>query len=467
MKAIKFRYILKAKTKVLEDRISPELALVEISGAFGYKTDNTKKIYNKFQYSLEASIIPKHFGTIKEKRGIQNYVYNKEVVEANSKYNKPFRNAVKDFETNIENVRINFKDKQPTAKEVKDYLMLISKRSERKTIEFHTIINFLQNQIKHLESIIGQGRKDEVKNTTINSFRNLIPILNRYTEATKTELLFENLDEKTYRDIWNVVNNIRTGKVKIESYTQKPKAPLAQNTIKAYQTYFIKLCKLAQKNSIDIKLDLTDTNLINEATQEHNDKTQAFLKETDIEKVINYIPTNTSLKLARNYIIIASQTGMRLQSMLEANNRKIELIKENDYDFYYIHTFQEKTKTQCFTPLFKIAFQIIKDNNNHFPNFNELKLSNLNNNIRKVLLTVGIENSKLISTHNLRSSFVSNLSILGLTESVISYVTHPAKKDKNTSAYIYDRRDYTDKAKMFVDEINRVNKLKKSNIYCF
>ena len=54
------------------------------------------------------------------------------------------------------------------------------------------------------------------------------------------------------------------------------------------------------------------------------------------------------------------------------DEEQISYIKENDYDFYYIHTFQEKTKTQCFTPLFKIAFQIIKENNNHFPNFNEL-----------------------------------------------------------------------------------------------
>ncbi len=385
MKPIKYRYTLKAKTKELEARTEAELVLAEISGAFAYTTDNDQKTYKKFQFSLETHIIPRHFGTIKEKRGVKNYVYNKKIVDENNKYNKSFRTKIKDFEANIETTNIHFKNLEPTANEVKTYLTSLYGRDQRKPTETNTILNFVNNHISHLESIIGKGRKDEIKNTTINSFRNLPPILKRYNEYTNKSLSFENLDEKTYREIWDVVNDIRTGNKTIPSYTLKPKAPLAQNTIKAYQTYFIKICKLAVKKGIEVKLDLADTNLINEASTGLNEKTLAYLYESDLIKVLNYKPTSTNLKLAKDYIIIASQTGMRLQSMLEANGREIELHNENGYNFYYIHTFQEKTKTQCLTPLFKHALKTIRENNNKFPNFNTIKLANLNKNIRKIL----------------------------------------------------------------------------------
>jgi len=468
MKAVKVRYLLKAKTKVLEDRNTPELVHAEISGAFTRKID-TKIYYDKFQFSLETSILPKYFGVIKEKRGVKNFVYDKDTVAKNYKNNKQFRDKLKKFETDIEIAIAHFYDEEPTAKEFKDYLMSVSNRNARRTKETFTVIKFLKNHIHHLESIIGSGRRDEVKDSTIDAFRNIIPWLNRYEEATNNVLTFENLNEKTYREIWDVANNIRQGKIKIASYDYNPKPAFAPNTIRVYQTYLLLLCKQAKKDGIEIKLDYSDKNLINEALKGHTEKTKAYISENDLQKVINYVPLTPNLKLAKEYIILASLTGMRLQSMLEANNREIELCndKENGYDFYYLHTIQEKTGTECYTPLFGDALTIIQNNGNRFPNFNTIMLANLNKNIRKVLNYVEIKYASLISSHNCRSSFVSNLSLLSLSETVISYVTHPGKKDRKTSVYIYDRRNMTDKAKMFVDEIIRVNKVKHSKIYNF
>ena len=66
MKAITYRYKLKAKSQVLERRTSPELVLDEVSGSFINKVDG-KISYKKFQYSLEVTILPKYFGVIREK----------------------------------------------------------------------------------------------------------------------------------------------------------------------------------------------------------------------------------------------------------------------------------------------------------------------------------------------------------------------------------------------------------------
>ncbi|RTY91266.1 hypothetical protein EKL32_19490 [Flavobacterium sp. GSN2] len=466
MKALTYRYRLKAKSKSLDVRTSPELVLAEISGAFANKVDGIVK-YKKFQYSLEVSVLPKYFGIVREKRGVLNFVYDPATVKANEKYNKLFRNKITDFESNIETAATHFKNQEPSAEEVKNYLLSISGREKRKPEETFAIINFLNNHISHLENLIGSGRKDEVKETTINSYRNLAPIIRRYQEAKKIKLTFEKLNEELYREIWEVVNDIRTGKIKIDSFQQKQKKAFSTNTLKAYQTYFILLCKVAKKQEIKIPLDLTDKNLINVAEKNKSEKTEAFLKEKDILKIIEYVPTSKYLELAKNYILIASQTGMRLQSMQEAKGRTIQICDEKKNIFYYIHTIQAKTRTECYTPLFVTALKIIKKNDDAFPDFTNITLTNLNINIRKILKSVEIENSHLFSTHNLRSSFVSNLSLLRLSEKVISYVTHPAKKSSTSSVHIYDRRDMLDKAKMFVEEVNWVNKIKSSQLYTF
>lgn len=371
-----------------------------------------------------------------------------------------------DFESNIETTATHFRNQEPTAEEVKKYLLFISGRENRKPEETFPILSFLNNHIQHLESLIGSGRKDEVKDTTINSFRNLVPIIKRY-EQEKSILTFEKLNENLYREFWEISAKIKIGEIKVAGYKNKDNKTFAANTLKSYQTYFLQLCKAAKKKDIKIALDPTDPNLINSANKSKSPKTEAFLKEADILKIVDFVPTTKHLKIAKEYILIASQTGMRLQSMQEAKGRMIQKSDESENSFYYIHTIQGKTNTECYTPLFATALKIIKDNDSKFPDFTNITLANLNINIRNVLKAVKIDSSDLFSTHNLRSSFVSNLSLLGLSETVISYVTHPSKKTNSSSVHIYDRRNMLDKAKMFTEEVNRINKIKSSGLYSF
>lgn len=466
MKSITYRYKLKAKSKFLENRTSPELVLAEISGSFRNKVDG-KIIYKKFQHSLEVTVLPKYFGKLREKRSVWNFVYDPAIVKKNEKFNKLLRNKISDFESNIETTATHFRNQEPTAEEVKKYLLFISGRENRKPEETFPILSFLNNHIQHLESLIGSGRKDEVKDTTINSFRNLIPIIKRYEEAKKSILTFEKLNENLYREFWETSAKIKIGDIKVAGYKNKDNKTFASNTLKSYQTYFLQLCKAAKKKEIKIALDPTDPNLINSANKSKSPKTEAFLKEADILKIVDFVPTTKHLKIAKEYILIASQTGMRLQSMQDAKGRMIQISDESESSFYYIHTIQGKTNTECYTPLFSTALKIIKDNESKFPDFTNITLANLNINIRNVLKAVKIDNSDLFSTHNLRSSFVSNLSLLGLSETVISYVTHPSKKSNSSSVHIYDRRNMLDKAQMFTEEVSRITKNKSSKFYFF
>ncbi len=63
----------------MENILSPELVLAEISGSFKNKVDG-KIIYKKFQHSLEVAVLPKYFGKLREKRGVWNFVYDPSIV---------------------------------------------------------------------------------------------------------------------------------------------------------------------------------------------------------------------------------------------------------------------------------------------------------------------------------------------------------------------------------------------------
>ena len=460
MKQPSVRFLLKSKHKNIDLRNSPEMVYAEISGAFVFQIDSDVKKYKKFRISLEVKVKPNYFGIIKEKKGIKNYVYDKTTVANSEKFNKPFRIKLLEFENNLDNTYIHFQNTEPTAQEFKEYLISLYGRKERKPKQTFTILNYYLNHIKELESRIGSGRKDEIKKTSIDSYKNVIPCLKRYNEYLGRELTFDDINEKTYRDIWKVLDGIRIGEIKIPSYTLKPKSKLANGTVKTYQTCLIASWKAAVKDGISINLDLNDTNLINEATTDASKKTSAYLKESEILDVIKYIPSTDYQKLAKEYIILACLTGMRLQSMREASNRQIEFYSENKTSFYYIHTYQEKTSSECLTPLFSLAYSLINSNNNKFPNFKDIKLQNLNENIRRVLSDIGILNFELFSTHNMRSSFATNLDKLGISEYFINLVTHPAKKNKSTSLHVYIKTNMLEKATIFTNEIIRINKQK-------
>lgn len=458
MKNPKIRFFLKSKQKNVEERNSAEPLYAEISAGFGKIIDG-KQFNDKFQVSLETKIKPKHFGEIKEKRGIKNYVYSAEIMGKNHLVTTEPRKKIDRFIEAITTVKKTYENKYPTISEFKNSLLDELGRNTEKKTETNTVLNFLHETINYLVSIIGSGQRDEIKDKSINSYRNLVPIIERYQSATKTILTFENLDETTYRNIWIVSDQIIKGKIKLDTYTKKHKnVGLASSTKKAYQTYLLLLCKKAHKKKIKIKLDLLDNNLINKVDATDNEKTQAYLTEEQLKKVLDYEPKSPNLKLAQEYIIIASLTGMRKQSMEEANGEKIENFNQEDYNFNYILTKQEKTKTECLTPIFPLVKKIIMDNNGKFPDFTteRISLANLNKNIRKILQHIEIPNHKNFSTHNLRSTYVSNLAKLHIPESIISYVTHPAKKDKSNSTYIYVRLNMEAKVKMVVDWLEKI-----------
>jgi hypothetical protein len=462
MKNTSIRYYLVNKIEDLEKRTQPEPVWAEISGSFKINLNGITK-YQKFKFSLETKIQPKYFGSIQEKKGFRNYKYDTAVISKNNTQNKVLRNKISNFENCINDTVFHFdrNNLNPTKKEFQDYLIKLV-RGNANTINDYTFSFVLEKHIKHLESIIGGINNDAVKDTTISAYRNLRPHLNNW-KNTYSELKFSELDEKKYHEFWNFLIQKKGSK---------------NATIEIYQKYFILTCKVAKRDGIIFDLDPYDKNLIIDTSNDKpSEKTEAYLTEVDLQKIIDHkivVPktcrskkTLINLERAKDYIIISSFTGMRWQSMIDCNGREIKHYKDSNLDFWHIFTIQEKTSTECLTPIFPIALEIIKANNNRFPDFskNWLTLTNANKNIRKVLEMVGIENHELYSSKNCRNTFVTNLSLLDIDENTIAIVTHPDKLNTKKSTHIYNRAKPLDRAKKYMRVVNLIDD--KNTLYKF
>jgi hypothetical protein len=166
---------------------------------------------------------------------------------------------------------------------------------------------------------------------------------------------------------------------------------------------------------------------------------------------------------------------MRFESMIELHESELEICKEDNYNFYFVHSKQNKTKTEVFVPILKPVIEILKGYNFQFPKFsanqiinedlkNLLEYAKIDDEIilKKVSFTDGTIETKLpkfkaVSTHVFKHSFYSNLYKHKVRASVIDSITPPDKAPKNPMAKIYNRANMEDKAKMFVDEIRKID----------
>jgi hypothetical protein len=236
--------------------------------------------------------------------------------------------------------------------------------------------------------------------------------------------------------------------------------------------------KEAAKEGFKIPLDVHDTNLILEDVEASKD----FYVETDlIKKIIEAdVALDEKLQMAKDYFIIASLTGMRYESMEDAQRMEMQNCNDAEYNFNYIHSIHNKTTTQVYIPYLKPVQEII-DRNGKFPKvstnseinkylkllFKHLGLNRLEN-VTKVTYRSGTILTKepmcdLISTHDCKGTFYSNLYALNLPETVISNITHPDRKPKNAMARVYNKTNMLTKTKLFVDEILKI----KSEVYTF
>ena len=249
-----------------------------------------------------------------------------------------------------------------------------------------------------------------------------------------------------------------------------------------YQKTLIKVLRDAKKSGIEIQLDLDDNNLVLEEKPNSKD---FYLDEVNLTKIINAKVTSNELIQAKDYVVLSSLLGMRYESMEDGYGSPIKKFKEPKYEFLYINSRQIKTGTEVIIPLMNPVVEVLKRHKNQFPKFaSNQEINRWIKELFSMLKITSIEKviyytyklgvipeekpiSEIISTHDFRKTFYSNLLLMNVEERFIDSVTHPDKAKPNAMGGVYDRTKMLDKAKQFYNEINRVNKTKKSKIYTF
>jgi integrase len=318
---------------------------------------------------------------------------------------------------------------------------------------------------------------------TIKTYTTVSHLIENYQLATGEKLLFEGFDAVKYWHFWDVLDDILKGKIDVVNPNQ-PKKQRKQvygylvASIRKYQKALITTLKEALKDGNILQLDVHDKNLILNDVEASKD---FYVEVDELKKVIvSNVANDPKLQEAKNYFVIACLTGLRYESMAELNELKIERYKDENYDFSYIHSKHNKTNTEVYIPLLKPVLEILgtseklpKVSDNADVNkglkllFEQVKL-NRKETLTKVTyrngtITSTMPISSLISTHDCKGTFYSNLYQLGVSETVIDNITHPDRKPKNAMARVYNKTTMLAKAKMFVDEVKKV----QSDVYTF
>lgn len=447
---MKTRYFLKQNNKPIEERLKKELVYAECSDKFGTNIDGVKK-YEKFQISLDAYVTPQHFGILKSKRGSSNFYYDPTTIEKNKIHTSDLKQAIIDFDQHINTTKQFFRNSRPTKEEFKKRLELVSNIKGKSVAETLSVGSFIRKRIEFFKSIIGTGHPEAIKENSIANFQSLLAVIENYAEVKKT-VTFENLKE-LYTDIWDIQDEIVRGKIilKTKKGYKKPvnQYGIATSTISLYQNCLRQICETAINEGISVSLSVTNKKLIHKTQKSSK---QYAINNEDLLKIYQHTPSSERLQKAKDYIMFSSLVGMRLQSVLQLVGNPIETYDRKGIKFDYVYTIQEKTGTECHTPLFKIAKEIIIRNGNKLPNFSKYS-GTINDQIKDLYIEAGLTYNitivqhyykagkvvtnesvaDIVSSHSTRKAFGTNLYKYGVDTSITKKVTHPERKENGTA----------------------------------
>lgn len=479
MKNIKTRYYLEPKANKVENRTKPELVMAEINYGYATITPKGEKRHKPARFSLQVTILPNRFG-----KPETNYKFDEALFKKATKNDATVRNRMLNFETALNEIASTHITNRtiPTPKEL-NYTLAERLRPEVVKAPKEGVLSYLYRKIEKERANSGKSMKTSKAENTIKTYVTFSHLIENYELATNTKLMFEALDSNKYWHIWDVLDDILKGVVEVVNPNQ-PKKQRKQpegylvSSLRKHQRTFITTLREASREGYKTSLDVHDKNLLLNKVEASKD---FYVEVDELQKVISTdVSFDPDLQSAKDYLIVACLTGLRYESMEELHGLNIEHYKDDKYDFKYIHSKHNKTKTEVCIPLLKPALQVIKvngklpqvtDNAGVNKNLKELfKYIGLNRLVKQTkvtyrsgIITSTLPISNLISTHDCKGTFYSNLYQLGVSETVIDNITHPDRKPNNAMARVYNKTTMLAKAKMFVDEVLKI----ESDIYTF
>lgn len=481
MKRPRIRYFIEGNPKRHIFRNIKERVFAEVNAGFIKIVDGKRK-YTRFKISLEEVIRPVDFGYEHK-----NYKFERSVLEQycyrtkdNSLWTKINR-----FDNDVINTYNYYQSNflQPTAEEFKKELLIRMGRIDRYTeeITLPSIKDVIQDVIEEEEKVLPSSKSKKSENT-LKTYRTLLEYIYRY-EATGREVpRVDKFDKKSYLEFWRIQDDIVKGKIAIKTEgKRKPNTTpygLLSSSANKYQKVMKTLFNMAKHKP---PVDLDDESLIAKKTSNRKD---FYLDLNELKQIIISKPKSENTRIAKDYIVIASLTGMRYESMHDAKGERINEHKTNYGDFLYLHSRQNKTNTEAYIPLFKPVVEVLAKYDFVFPKFPRNALMNRYikslfkdleiNRLEKIKIVPYIDKpfddyqpiSELFSTHDCRKSAYTLLAKHNVPENIIDLITHPSKPRGKMSS-TYNKATLLDNAVTFYREVKERTEKFNEDVFSF
>lgn len=456
---------------------------------FTRKIDNfnsDRKKYKPINISTLCKIKPENFGSYTIKGNRKVFAYDEKVFFHYSKKNRAIRTKLEKITNAVNDVTNHYyiTEGNPTPKEFKNALEIKLGRQKKEVVKEKTVLEFLYDKIESDRQAIIMKKKDAISENHIKTFVSLSRMFENYQIATKTEIKFADFNSQTfYWNFFKTVDAIYRGEMEVDNPNQSKKqrkdpTGYGIKSINKYIKLLLQILRLGKKAGYSITLDFEDKGLF---LQNPPAEKEIYLSEAEIQKAIETPIGNAELENARHYLIIASLMGLRIEDMEQLHKLKPQTFKGKKKTFIGVKVKIKKTKTEAIIPLLKPVRDILATTNNTFPVFGERPV---NVNLKKVcqvleinspekrtkvsfnqgqIVTTDIPKYELVTTHDCRRSFITNLLANNVSGEKIKYITHPKKLDSKDMMALYNKADLIDKAENFLAEIEGRN----SHVYYY
>ena len=451
------------------------------------KFNSDRKKYKPIKISTLCRIKPENFGRYVQKGKRTVFAFDEKIFNQYSRNNRSIKTRISKIKSAVDDVTNHFfiTEVDPTPAEFKKLLEIKLGRAKKQITKQKTVLEFLHEKIENDREAIRMKKKDAPSENYIKTYVSLSRMFENFEILNNTPILFSDFnDTKFYWNFFRIADGIYRGEIEVNNPNQvkkQRKDPTGYSTksINKYIKLLHRVLSLGKKSGANMTLDLSDGNLFLENPPAQKD---IYLNEKELQSAIANTIGNNELENARQYMIIASLMGLRVEDMEELYLLKPEIFKGKKSKFHGVKTKIGKTKTEVIIPLLKPVRDIIKINNNCFPKFNE---QIVNVNLKRVcklleietleektkisfnqgkIVTTGIPKHELVSTHDCRRSFITNLLENNINGERIKYITHPKKQDSKDMIALYNKANLIDKAEMFLSELNVMS---KSDIYYY
>jgi hypothetical protein len=447
--------------------------LVFFNLSYGYNEFNSvsgKSKYIPLRISTKVRVLPKYWDTN------LGYLDSKYSLNAGKTKDLLLKKVKSEAEITLENYwrENDFSDPKPSVLK-----QLVEIRLKRKQIVAQSLpIQEFIDELIQQNSKVTPTQKSKLSDKQTDKYNTIKNQIEEFGKSRNTVFTLSNFSNDRFYEYLNFINDNRK---------QNPCYPNGYlvNGISKNANTLLALLGKARDAGYEIAINLNDSNLRIEEVKSVD--AEVYLSEDDLRKIIDANTAKSKeFENARNFFIICSLTSLRYEDMSCLHELELERVKGKKHEFVGFLTKLRKPSNQkkkdifTFIPAFELVRDIVEQNGGKFPKFpcNQV----MNTQLKKFALYVGLDKQytlklqyygmdkpieqvvplyERVKCHMGRSTFITNISKLGVVDTAIEHITHPTTP-KGIISTVYNKSSLIDRAELFLDSLKAAN---PSDIY--